>query len=109
MTWIPKPLVQPPEGDDRTYITAAVPPDMVARLEQVLDTAMRTHPKSDPQELVDMVMCAGIQAASGDSYTAIGTACAQRDTYRAALRKIAALPETAAAREATGIAEQALK
>lgn len=40
---------------------------------------------------------------------ALSTACAQRDTYRRALRKIAALPEAAPAREAIGIAEQALQ
>ena len=109
MSWIPAQLVQPPEGDNRTYVTAALPPDMVERLEQVLDTALRTHPRSTAQDIVDVVMCAGIEAVSSDSYTAISTACAQRDTYRRALRKIAALPEAAPAREAIGIAEQALQ
>lgn len=100
MKRLPAPLVQPPEGDDRTYITAALPPDMVERLEQVLDTVMRTHPDADMQGVVDMVMCAGIEAVErgpadapviGATGAALAAACAQRDTYRAALRKIAAL------------------
>lgn len=115
MSWIPAPLVQPPEGDNRTYITAALPPDMVAKLEQVLDIAKRTHPRADVQGLIDMVMCAGITAVSSDSYTAIGTACAQRDTYRAALRKIHAESGNPADRtgkaltRVEGIAAQALR
>lgn len=69
MSWIPAPLVQPPEGDNRTYVTAALPPDMVARLEAVIEVALRTHPGADPQGLVDMVMCAGIEAVQDTNST----------------------------------------
>lgn len=78
------------EGD-QTYVTAALPPDMLQRLEDILDSAMRTHPDADPQAIIDVVMCAGIEAVQGNARSAVSTACAQRDTYRTALRKIAAL------------------
>lgn len=93
MKRLPAPLVPRPEGDDRIYVTAALPDDMADRLEHIIDTAQRTHPDADMQGLVDMVMCAGIEAVErgpadapviGATGAALAAACAQRDTIPSA-------------------------
>ncbi|AUN95433.1 hypothetical protein [Pseudazoarcus pumilus] len=63
-----------------TPVTVWLSPDLVQRLERIIDITCETHPHAEPQDITDLVMAAGIEAAECDAPRAPQRAASARST-----------------------------